>query len=84
MIVYELILHSVAVRDIASTILHRLLEFPKNFLQVAHACGSYIFELFSIACNPGLSSFLRIRQNMVQSGIDVVRKYHQNRKIRYS
>lgn len=43
-----------------------------------------VFELFSIVCNPVLSSFLRIRQNMVQSGIDVVRKYHQNREIRYS
>lgn len=42
------------------------------------------FELFSIVCDAVLFSFLRIRQNVVQSGMDMVRKYHQNRESRYS
>lgn len=42
------------------------------------------FRPFPIAGNQVLFAFLGVWQNVAESGMNMVRKYHQNTEIRYA
>lgn len=71
-------------RDTVATILCRLftwsaLKFVDVWLPVTEAT---VFRPFLTAGNQVLVAFLRVWQNMAESGVNMVRKYHQKTEIK--